>query len=1078
MARRQAILYNDPNLLRSASISATAPKPSVNTVKPIPTSRNGSGKVKLLSNPGYTGTDDAQIDVRISTGGSTPRVSSPIYTGAGNGTMTDLAVDSAINEQTITCTLTSLGTDSEYADAPFFHGVLKARTIGASGNNITVSVDAANTGGSIGAITKTATAFSVLADIPSGLQRLVVDGRQNAEFNYGGLALISGGRLDPSTPRLQFGTFPKIYRQYQRQEQGDTVFYLDDETTRTIPAGTVVYNVTGGYRVVVSDGTTTENYTDIVTIFDLLSQLLASQLVEFDGVVVDDRTPDGMASAEMDLRTASIALNPIPEYIDDARTPAVLSAVTAPTAAPTQTVVIECTDNATLGAEKWSVYGTNSNSLGTATTGNPFTSSALNFTIPAKLPTDSTGESNSQPIGGDVDVDQSGTRFAADTGSASTFPTACIREYGLGPNAEPMDITFEYRLRPDAACDCENVDIPERLNPACIGADVITVNLGGDVLSTIPANIQTRMTTLWGWYEGKITALTAIYTDTGSSKNVENTQYANNHALFTQLLNVFQQALYDLQDASAGLTAYDAVFTALGTDTGLALVDSTNSDPEAAAEALNTSGEFFPTKYLQKLNKVRVDAGLQPNPSSAGVNGTDCWQDYGDTHWWVPTSGRSGLLPMFTNKPYILAVERRDEAGNIKYESLRIAGFKVAIGCAGSLQVGDTITVSILPEAGAGAIKDNRFYQIGDKYHVDVIFGADIALQGGISGDNTHTWAVAGSDLGALENYAVVHGSEALYDNNGGNQVQFKIFRGGRDANLGEKITFNVQKARYEWRKDGGSWSTITDLPAAATTLTDGLDIQFEPGVKAPNWGDQDIYSFDVIARFKPTHMQAPGHGTYQFEGAAATITFDLGSDQSMDIVAFPVLNLPTGADVTVRGLNAADTVLWTHTMTARDGMLIDWFEPANTARKLQISLVSATAAKIGWVFAGSPVMPTYACIHSFISPAFLMGGDADTAQLFFGAGNNGEFEWDRSLSWTDLQALYDLVTYVKRHNNQPVVAISDPDELDIVAMMRIDSNRLQVAHVDDHRKFDRVITDLKGKGASMTLPFAPVYQP
>jgi hypothetical protein len=200
--------------------------------------------------------------------------------------------------------------------------------------------------------------------------------------------------------------------------------------------------------------------------------------------------------------------------------------------------------------------------------------------------------------------------------------------------------------------------------------------------------------------------------------------------------------------------------------------------------------------------------------------------------------------------------------------------------------------------------------------------------------------------------------------------------------------------------------------------------------------------------------------------------------------MALPVLrDLPAGGTVTLEGLSAADAVLWTFPMTAREGMLIDWFEAGDDpidipANKLRITFATATDAKIGWIFAGSPVMPAYGCERSYISPAFLMGGDTDTAQLFFGSGYGGLFEWDRDLGFDDLKALYGLIDYAKRQNNEPVVAISDPDELDIVAMMRIDTDSIQVDHVSDYRKFERTITDYRGKGASLSLPFAPVYQP
>lgn len=1089
----QAILYNENNLIRTATIAATAPKASSNTVKPLITSRSGSGRVVLSG--AYTGNDDAQIDIKIATGGSTPRVSDPLYSGAGNGRVTDLAVDAATAAQTFTLTLINLGTDSEYADLPFFHGVLKARAIGASGNNITVTVDAANTGGTIGAITKTATAFSVLADIPSGLKRLIVDQRQNAEFNYGGLPLISGGRLDPLTPRLQFGLFPKIYRQYQRQEQGDTVFYLDDETTRTIPAGTVVYNVTGGYRVVVSDGSTTEEYFDVITIFDLLSQLLASQLVEFDGVVVNDRAPDGMNSAEMDLRTASLALNPIPEYVNDARTPAILSGVAAPTSAPTQSVVIECTDNAKLGKEKWKVTGTNSGSLGTAETGAAFTSSALNFTIPEKSPDDTTGQSNSDPVEGDVQIRG---RFAANNGTATTFPVACLESWVLGPNARPITLTFTLEKKPDAACACGVTGVNQQLNPACVGADQInfTATGGANVAEAIHADVKTRVDAMYDWYQSKVQNLIAI-DQTASSGSFETNipltnRWGNNVRLFSNVRDLFISALnglaaakdagiIDAGELTTALGEYDTVKTSLDGDTELNEVDNiTDTDGN-----LLTDGTSYGEYYRAELNRVYSGAGVVPNfnEASTGQSVAPCWfPDDSATEWWrVETSDGQQWAHWHTGFPYYSVVERR-ENGAIVYERLDIVGLNIEINCAGSLVVGDTITITILGAAGsADAIKDNRFYQVGDKYNVDVIYGAPLGLQGGVSGDDTHTWAVTGSVLGTLDNYAVVHSAETLYDNGGGGEVAFKIFRGGRDAVLGDKITFDVETAQYQWQIDGGGYSTLADLPASSVLVVNGLNVEFLPGKDAPNWSNNDVYSFDVFARFKSSHIQSPGPGLYQYAGATATITATFASDQAIEVIAFPVLrDLPNGAAINIRGLSAADAELWTHTMTSRDGMLIDWFESDDDpmtipARKLEITTTSATDAKLGWIFAGAPIKPEYGCRDAFLSPAYFMAGESSGMQQFFGSGHVGRFAWDRVLSNTELQEFYSLLSWCKRNSNQPVVAIGDGNNLDIVSMVRLDFDQVQVNHRTD---LDDIYRDGEPLGYSLELPFAPVYQP
>ena len=81
---------------------------------------------------------------------------------------------------------------------------------------------------------------------------------------------------------------------------GDWSYVVDPPIVRDLPAETPVYAVTGSYTVTVTQGATVETYTSLVTLFDLLNALKTrSNMIEVDGVVVDDRTPGGMAAEDV-----------------------------------------------------------------------------------------------------------------------------------------------------------------------------------------------------------------------------------------------------------------------------------------------------------------------------------------------------------------------------------------------------------------------------------------------------------------------------------------------------------------------------------------------------------------------------------------------------------------------------------------------------------------------------------------------------------------------------------------------------------------------------------------------------------
>src|ERR1051325_6174965 len=108
MKSNQVFLSNKNNLIRDAILSASSVSSATGTARPIAIDRVGLGVVQLTG--AYTGSEPAQFDIQITDDslGATPQASVPILTGAGNGAITDVAIDAGTAAQDVTFTLREL----------------------------------------------------------------------------------------------------------------------------------------------------------------------------------------------------------------------------------------------------------------------------------------------------------------------------------------------------------------------------------------------------------------------------------------------------------------------------------------------------------------------------------------------------------------------------------------------------------------------------------------------------------------------------------------------------------------------------------------------------------------------------------------------------------------------------------------------------------------------------------------------------------------------------------------------------------------------------------------------------------
>lgn len=1213
----QALLSNLHNALRDRPIAASVVRPVTHSAYPLTSAvRQGLGRVEIGG--GYTGQSDSSLDIRIVTGaGTTPRVSEPVYIGPGSHRVEEVSADIGVSEQTVTLTLLDAGTDDRAAAVAFYGVTLRAKTPGAGGDNLHLTVDATNGAGeawagSLGPITRTPSNASVLDAIPAGTRRLVGSG-----YNFGGRDLTATGELHPDNPRIQFGTDPQVYRQYRAVESGEVVWYFGQETAREIEAGTLVYTLSGAYCVTLTDGVATERYSDVITLFDLLVELLASDLVEVDGIVLEDRTPTGMASDELPLRTSPTVLRTWGTGSDYATQGGQDLSITPVGSAPTETVTFSCIANEIVGRERWSARGTVSGSLGTLTTGLLATLGPYRSLIPVQTP--------EAAVVADGEVSFTQHRFGAETPEAEQYPILCEPlDYLLGANATSKTLTFTYTKRPSNLCDCSTVTLEGGPNAQCLGIEVETstvtslatghaarladlttrqrafldtnrsIGANGELatarldqqLATSAYNIlrdgltqlytnadtvleypawtaatainrgeirepTTRNGYLYRWVPtGEVNTastggteptwpttvdptgaapgstvpdnggdwvcvaltpekqwdalLSQVYvTDLavleGSSTSTVTTpgiaQSPNKAWQSLTTFNAFDRVpggehVYGVQvpgsssdqepswgakyvnDGSIVWERLDPTETTTSQSNGL---DDINTQ-EKATTPYGISGEVetYVEGYKAAIAELLSWAGIDPGKleagggSSTGVAASPCWSDPGDDYYWeVQDDDGLDYLPYFTNRGWHSArAIKNPETGQFAAQSSQEVWLGIRIACEQTLEAGDEFRVRI------GNVNVEKAYQPGDTLRFDVVGGESLYLQGGQSGSNQTRWGVTGSVAGRLTDYVNLLGSEADYNLHG---LHFTLYRTGRARTLGEQIRWSVELGQWQYSTDGGnSWSALAEIPASgAVAVTDGLTAEFIRG-PAPSFVDGDLYSWQVRQPHAPDHLLAPGDQRLRLpDSSPVTYTITLLGTALVEVIALALHTLPSDCTVTATLRDGGAGVLWTGTLAWSQGPMLVWLDTPVTPVTLELTVTNAPGAWIGWLWAGRPFQTTYGCSDAYLSPAYLMGGQTDGRQLFFGAGQIGEFSWDRTLSLSDLQGLFQVMEHSKRHNNEPLLAVVDDNHLDEVAVVRIAADRTQVNTFEQNWRADR---DGSQWAYSLRLPFAPVY--
>jgi hypothetical protein len=1019
----QRILARINNAARSATVSASSVLPAARQIFQQQTTRDGNGAVVLSGD--YEGAADATFEVEIRTPSTGAELATtPVFSGAGNGTLEDLSVDPGTAAQDITVTLVDLGTATSAAQLTIYGDILlRAKTAGSGGNALVLTV-APN-------LVLSASAVGALS---TALEKDAQDWTDQ-RGDFGAVPLLPDGTIPATAPRIVFGgDLSRVYRHYKRWDGDQWRYGVSPKLAAAYPEGSTVYTVTGDYSVTVTDGVTPETYASITTLYSLTTALAASTLVEVVGAVGNNAKPNSIAAIDLPIRTSAFALPIIAS--DPDRMPG-LTDVSVAASSPTETITLECTKNSPVGAETWAVRSKAAGTaLADAVTGALYTDSAsIQFRIPVIPRVES-------PVSGVMAI--TARSFPRDTGDTTGVPAICLDRPQLGASASSKTLRLVWTARPAADCDCSEATVSGGPSSKCLGIDIE----GAVDMGALVAGYQSRLETLYAWRAGFVSANTEI-TVAGELRSAQlDLQLADTAT--TKLAECLADIFGDSDSpASGALTAWDSAMTGLDSDltplegvdgeelTGITIAmenDATYGNPitvgvptegqiiitlagdktlrryvclkieTVSGTGGTTSRYYLPTHHDRKIEKWSLlDSGNL-------VTGSALWQDLGavaagdvDINSDAGIAAQPGIawdVETFASRyqakmDYVRAlaglVPKSDAGGgdgcwrdpgdahywviegtaylpvfsNVYYHSVVMAP-----NADGKMVPTSTHEFSFGPQTGCEErlkVGDSITITIGDvtaNYPYQIGDTYKIPIIGG--GPLSFAGGVDGTDMLTWAVRGSVDGALADYeldldeDPYADGGLNFTIHRGGIPFALDDQFSFSVE-AGGRFRWRKDAGSWSSDTAIADTVvLGDGLSALFQSGA-APAFVYGDTYSYTVRQPNAPDHTQSAHGEAWQWSGTGATLTLTWASDQTISMVGLLRHGLVSPATISIALKNSGGTTLATIAPTVAAGPILTALTaPLTTVRSMVVTVASATGMSLGWVYAGVPFVAPY----------------------------------------------------------------------------------------------------------------------
>lgn len=465
-----------------------------------------------------------------------------------------------------------------------------------------------------------------------------------------------------------------------------------------------------------------------------------------------------------------------------------------------------------------------------------------------------------------------------------------------------------------------------------------------------------------------------------------------------------------------------------------------------------------------RMDYCRTLAGILPKSDSSSGDAGGCWIDHGDAHWWADVDGY--YLPAFTNRAYISA--RRDTETGKAYSTMEF-GFGLVVACPERLKIGDEIQIRILQ------VDAEKPYQVGDEAVLSTIAAGPAWLAGGVDGTDEQTWRVAGSASGPLPDYIVpTDGSAAPVWSHAG--IDLRLALGGIPFALGDVFSLAVEAGQYRWRRDGGPWSALLDIPPSGpAALADGLAVDFDAGA-APSFVPGDEYAFAVHQPWAVSHVRDASGSVWGWDGADADLVLDLGTVQPLGAVALARYQLPAGAQVAVA--LSDDGVVWSAPIAMDVSRLVAVHFLDAAARYVRVAVTGATGGSIGWVWAGLPLATDHhaSSCRRRRRWAVQRADGINPAGLYAGAGDGWSLGWQPGdtvasrLLESDVARLLALLDW-SQQTDEPLLFVPHILHPEDASLVRFGADALDVSDLHEWQP-----DDASQRLLSATLELEPVY--
>jgi len=986
MSGQQAYIYNKDNKLLDAAIAASV-SPSAKAALIYPVTKKGNGNISVRGN--FSGPVDATYEVKVADSAfSAPVISVPVFKGAGTGQIKDIAA-SGLDAQKVRVLCLSTGVRTQTAEIEIEGVRFRAKESGAAGNNITITVDDST-------LVFSDSTFSAIKDLKEADTAL-----EGQEWDWD-TKILQGDIVPDSAHRVAFGPDTlHIYRQYKKFENGVYKYYFIMPIRYPVLAGTKVFFVTGGRTITVSDGETSEEYTDIVTIADFWAAVRSvSALIEpVDNALNTEKTADSPAVREMVVKTSSYSLPPYggeksSEYASE------LESIKVNLNTKTELVQAKCKDNTFVGAEIWEVSGSSSGYLGQVKTGDYNEFGPIGFTIPQKFPDD----------WGVIKEDWSWKATYMSRGQGITPPPICLA-MRLGINAKPQSLRLEYKKRP-VACVCP----PVSFSDAYLGFD----EKGGEIgmAYTVPD--------LTFWTEAAAERMCEVFRrgqtqksgEGEATKGRESVQGQYTFQNFARMTAEYFRRWKSLAQRIMALPEDDADALAQMVTDYKALINSLslwayNQGTPITATWSDITGVWSDSTLLT-IDEVRYDTakykalvdsvleyektyGVKKNSVISSDDGS--YQDSDSEYYWE-VRGNKAYLPAFTDVPYYSTVKSGDS-----YINTKEFAFDISVPCGGSLLEGDIIEITI------GGIEYEHTYKNGDIIFLPTVAAQNLSLSGGIDGDDTYTFEVKG-DIDSFPDYLLDRNDPQPYS---GTKLSFMIDDGIIMFAVGDMFEFNIEGGHWIFRKDGGGWSELKEISPDFQSLGDDLEIAFGFGV-SPSFMVDDLWEILCTQENRAANLSEPWDTLYKGDG---NLVFAFSAATTVDTLIIDAHDMSgtisfQASDQEDFGELIADVQIAVSPLICKF-----WLDAPITAKYFRI--VKNTENEIGYVFLGRAARLSVDADSVVPFTKYNMLRQQDGRFSLFRAISRGYMvKYDSFVNQSDHEILDDLINYQKTNNDMP----------------------------------------------------------